>query len=332
MALKWEEETFEFEPDLEEERLEILTQVASMYYEDGLTQNDISDRLGYSRSNISRLLSEARSYGIVEIHVHHFLERSRRLEVQLQETFGLHEVRVLAGKSVPYEQTLRQVGRLAARFVEHKIEADTILGISWGTAIYEVARGIRPAHLPGVKVVQLIGTVGSVDPQTDGPGLVRKIARNFEGEHYTLPAPWLISDESVRDALLKDRHLRETLELANRVTLGVVGVGTSIPNLSAIVRAGYLNYEEAKNLQEAGVAGDVCGLLFDIQGNLVENSLAGYVLGVQADVLRQVPLVAGVACGRVKATAILGALRSKLINSLVTDDTAAQAILDLNNG
>ncbi|MCK4451808.1 MAG: helix-turn-helix domain-containing protein, partial [Anaerolineae bacterium] len=40
-------------------RTELLAQVASLYYEDDLTQAEVARRIGMSRSTISRLLHEA---------------------------------------------------------------------------------------------------------------------------------------------------------------------------------------------------------------------------------------------------------------------------------
>ena len=54
---------------MEEERTDLLTQVAIWYYEEGLNQADIADRIGKSRSMVSRLLDQARDAGIVEVRV-----------------------------------------------------------------------------------------------------------------------------------------------------------------------------------------------------------------------------------------------------------------------
>ena len=46
-----------------------LATVANLYYNSGLTQNQIADMMYTSRSKISRMLSEARELGIVEIRI-----------------------------------------------------------------------------------------------------------------------------------------------------------------------------------------------------------------------------------------------------------------------
>lgn len=315
---------------MDDERIELLARIASMYYEEELTQQQISESLGYSRSCISRLLSEARREGVVEIHVHHPLERTPALEKMLVERFRLREARVLQGDGSAYPQMLRRLGGLAARFLEQNVQERTVLGISWGTALYEVVQALRPRHFPGVRVVQLIGSVSSSEPQVDGMGLARAFARRFEGRHYTLPAPWLVEDKNLRDSLMNDRHLREVLDLASQVDVAVVGVGTVNPALCSLLRAGYLTLEEVHSLQAMGVVGDVCGQHFTIEGVVTDIPVAGYVFGVKVETLRAIPLVVGVAGGRAKASAILGALRAGLVNVLVTDESAAREVLDLS--
>ena len=314
---------------MDDQRFGILARAASLYYEEGMNQNEVAAILGYSRSHISRMLTEARQEGIVEIHVHHPLERVAILEQRLGEQFDLQEVRVLKSNSVPYSQMLRRLGALTALLLSQKITPNSILGISWGTALYEVSNMLQPIDYPEVKVVQLIGSATSRDHQVDGPGLARAFSLQFGGQYYTLAAPWLVGDKQIRDALMKELRLREVLDLIKEVDIALVGIGTVDAKLSSMVRAGYLTFEEADEIQAMGAVGDVCGHHFDIEGNLMEIPLAGYAFGTDAETLRGISLAIGVAGSTVKAPGILGALRSKLVNSLVTDDAAARAVLEI---
>ncbi len=316
--------------DNDDEHTELLADIASMYYEEGLTQEEIALRTQFSRSHISRLLSEAQKRGVVSIHVNHPLARNRAMEAQMQQVFGLKEVRICQNRSEPYETMIQRIGGLAARLIAQQVHENITIGLSWGYALTEVVNAFRPVHLSGARVVQLIGTVGSVDPVTDGPGLVRRFASLLDARAYTLAAPWFIDNKLVRDALLEDRRLRESLAMAEHIDMAIVGIGTINAGLSSIARAGYITPEQARYLASIGIVGDVCGEQFDINGNLMEIPLAGYVFGIDVTLLREVPLVIGVAGGPQKADAILGGLRSGLVNSLVTDESAAVAILDKN--
>jgi DNA-binding transcriptional regulator LsrR (DeoR family) len=166
----------------------------------------------------------------------------------------------------------------------------------------------------------------------DGPGLARAFSRKLDGEYFTLPAPWLVADSRVRAALLEDRRIREILDLAAQVDVALVGIGVTDPSLSSMVRAGYLTVEQGRALQAFGAVGDVCGHNFDLQGRLLDIPLAGYAIGISSETLRGLPRVVGVAGGGAKAPAILGALRCRLVNALVTDDQAARQVLELIQG
>jgi DNA-binding transcriptional regulator LsrR (DeoR family) len=306
---------------------ELLARVASLYYEDDLTQHQISKQLGYSRSAVSRLLSKARQVGIVEIRVNHPLRRNTELEDSLRTRFELNSVHVLARLSTSYERTLRRVGALGARLVEEMVTDGTKLGVSWGTAVYEVAHALRYSYLPEVVVIQLIGAMGTPDPQIDGVELARTYAAEFGGRYRILPAPAIVESPEVRDALLSDRAIKETLEQARNVDFAIVGIGTTDPCMSSLVRAEYLTEKEVKELADAGAVGDVCAIHFDAQGNILDLPIDHRVVGIKAQDLKAIPTTLGIAAGEVKAPAILGALNARLVNSLVTDDSAARSIL-----
>lgn len=49
------------------QHIEELIRVSQMYYDEGLNQSQIAGEIGYSRSSVSRMLTEARETGIVQI-------------------------------------------------------------------------------------------------------------------------------------------------------------------------------------------------------------------------------------------------------------------------
>ena len=82
-------------------------------------------------------------------------------------------------------------------------------------------------------------------------------------------------------------------------------------------------------LKGTNAAGDVIRHYFDAQGQLVSWSGADRLIALSVEQLRHIPTVIGVAVSTAKAAAIVGASRSRLINTLVTDVRTAQAVLDL---
>lgn len=310
---------------------ELLAQVASLYYDQALTQSDVARRVGVSRSTISRLLKEAREEGIVEIVINYPWRTACVLEKELQEHFGIQHVSVLVSQGRSYEEILWGLGNLSARYLESILQPEVILGISWGTAIYQTVRALRPELRLAIKVVQMIGAVGSSDPLIDGPDLARFLANLYGGEYHYLHVPLIVEDAGLVEGLMRESHVQQTLQLARKSDVALVGIGGVAPEVSSMLRAGFLSRAELQQLAEIGAAGDICGRLYDINGTALDVPIDKRIIGIKLDDLRQVKHVVGVAGGEQKARAILGALRGKRITALVTDDMTARRVLRLDD-
>ncbi len=311
-------------------RTELLAQVASLYYEDDLTQAEVARRIGTSRSTISRLLHEARDAGVVEIIIHYPWKTSPEVEHDLSTRFHLRQARVLVGRDRPYEEILRGLGILAARYIESILAEGTILGISWGTAVYSTVRALQPDRRLPITVVQMIGAVGTGDPLIDGPNLARLLANVYGGEYRCLHAPLIVEETHVREMLLQEPRIRETLSLARRADVALVGIGSLVPEVSSLLRAGYLDREALDQLRAQGAVGDVCARHYDAQGHVLDIELNQRIVGVELEAMHSIKQVIGVAGGEAKAEAILGTLRAGHVNVLVTDDAAARKVLALD--
>ena len=203
------------------ERIDLLAQVASLYYEDGLTQAEIARQVDASRSTISRLLQEAREAGIVEITIHYPWKTDPKLEKRLEERFQLRKALVLAARGRVYSEVLRGLGVLAARYIDRALTQDSTLGISWGTAVHSTAQALRPKRRLPITVVQMIGAVGIGDPLIDGPDLARLMADIYRGEYRYLHAPLVVENGQVRQGLLQEPRIQETLSLARKVDIAL---------------------------------------------------------------------------------------------------------------
>ncbi len=315
--------------ELDDKRANLLIQVARLYYEQGLTQEEVSQRVGLSRSNISRLLTEARRRGIVEIRIHHPLSTVASLEKEIKDRFRLKDVHVLWSGTRNPDMVLQGIGALAANRLQRLIHDDMILGMGWGTALYETIHVFRPMPAGGVRVVQMIGGIGAVNPHIDGTELARRLAEALGGQFRYLHAPLIVESAALREALMQERNVREALDLARQADLALVGIGSVHPKVSSLIRAGYLTESELQDIARSGAVGDICSQHFDIHGHICDLELHQRIVGIDLPSLRKVKCVFAVAGWREKAPAILGALRGGFVDILVTDDQAAQEVLRL---
>ena len=308
---------------------ELLAHVASLYYEEDLTQAEIARRIGTSRSTVSRMLQEARDAGIVEIIIHHPWRTVPELERELVRRFHLYQARVLQARGKRYPEVLKGLGVLAARHIDGILTDGMTLGISWGTAVFSTVQALRPKRRLPIRVVQMIGAVGTSDPLIDGPDLARLLANVYGGEYRYLHAPLIVESPQVREALLQEPHIRETLEMARKADLALVGIGSPRPEVSSLLRAGYLDREALARLREQGVVGDICARHYDIHGRILDIPLNRRIVGIEPEDIHTIGQVIGVAGGEPKAEAILGALRGGCVDVLITDDTAVERVLAL---
>lgn len=313
------------------DRLELLAQVATWYYEENLGQGDIAERIGRSRSMVSRLLQEARERGLVEIRVHYPLKTDTELQQRLCEAFDLSEARVLAEPPNQYEELLRRLGELGARSLYQRLHDGIRIGVGWGTALHEIVRAIQESPLQEAVVVQLIGSLGYGDPLVDGPEQARWLAQKLDATHRILHAPLIVENEDIAQALRRERTVAETLALARQVEVALVGIGTVDPPLSSLQRAGYLSESDLMSLKKIGVVGDVVARQLDEQGQPAGDSFNERVIGIDLDHLCAIPTVIGVAGGVVKAPAILAALRGGYIDVLVTDAPTISKVFALHH-
>lgn len=313
--------------ELPPERHELLAKVASLYYEDNLTQVEIAARVGVSRSSVSRLLSEARDMGVVHISIRWPADTTGDLSTQLAQHYPGVEVHVVRAGGRGYTQTVEVLGGVAASLLEDKLKDGDVLGISWHTGVYQVAEAFRAARKLGVKVVQLTGSTGVINPVIDGPDLARWLAQILGGQYHYIPAPLIVDSPSTRNALLKDRTISERLEMAYQCNMALVGIGTVFPPLCNLYQLGYLTESQLDDIVEQGGVGEILTYFYDIEGKVLPLPIHERTIGLPLERLRDVPTVIGVAAGKEQAQAIVGALRGGYITCLVIDDEAANKVL-----
>lgn len=314
---------------MSEENLTYLAQIASWYYEEDLPQNEIAERIGRSRSMVSRLLQEARDLGLVEIRVRHPLKRDTVIEEQLQETFELKQAYVLAQPPADYKLILQRLGALGAQHLKEYLNDGVCVGISWGTAVHAVVQAMTDFPLQGATVVQIIGALGYGDPMVDGPELARWLAQKLSASYRYLHAPLIVQDEALARALKQERSIAATIQRAGAVDVALVGIGSLDIATSSLQRAGYLDELTLRALQARGARGDILARPIDAEGRPLNLDLARRTIGLDLDTLRTIPTVIAVAGGAAKAPAILAALRGRYPDVLVTDATTATTVLEM---
>jgi DNA-binding transcriptional regulator LsrR (DeoR family) len=304
---------------------ETLVRVSRLYYELGETQGRIAEVVGVTRPQVSKLLKQARERGIVEIRIHDGTPVASPAADELRDRFGLRDVRLAPSLAGPEDLSRRAVGRLAAQVLQAAIRDGSVVGVGDGASIATLADAVPDAMSPvAATIVPLCGGYWQGGPAREP---FRRIAEALGASAHGLLAPGLVDDAPTKAALVRHAGIRSVLELWERLDVAVFGIGGPGWNEAS------LGPELFEELRAKQAVGEVLIAPFDLDGQWVaREALIGRTIALEASELRHVPVSIGVAAGLSKVEPILGALRAGVVNTLVTDVDAAEAVLALDAG
>ncbi len=301
---------------------ELLARVAWCYYHDGLTQNDIGERLGLPRLKISRLLEKGRQSGVIRVQINSRYEGCLALETALAQRFGLRLARVLPALNTPPMNTRLGIG--AAQSLMGVLEPGQLLAVGFGEATMSCLQ-----HLSGFissQQIRLVTLSGGVGPYMTGIGQLDAAC-----SVSIIPAPLRVSSPEVAEILKRESSVRDVLLAASAADVAVVGIGSVSQKRDAtILRSGYISEGEQLMYARKGAVGDILGYFLQADGEQVDDlPIHRELLGISLNELAQLPTIVGVAGGEEKADAIYAALCGRRINGLVTEEATARAVLAL---
>ena len=307
----------------------LLTRAASLYYREGLTQQEVARRIGFSRQTISRMLQQAQDLGIVRIEIRSPAAEVEALARRLEETFGLSEAVVVVPDSPGDLEARRAVGTAAAGLLGRRIHPGMVLGLGWSTTVMEMVQHLSALDGRETRIVQLDGGVPHGQHSNETADIVYRAALALDAQTAALMTPLYVDTTDIRDALVSDSQIREALALARRCDAAFFGIG-AVSRRSNLYATGYLADDLIDELLAEGAVGEILGRFFDKDGTPCGLSLSARTIGLELEALAQLPFRCMVAFGDAKIKAISGGLRGHYANVVVTDETTALALLSCN--
>jgi len=310
------------------EDAELLASIADDYYLKGFTQDRIASTYLISRSYVSRLVRRARDLGIVEIHIKHPVARLQRLETAVRQRFALREAVVVACPPGDDANSLVPAGQEGARLIAELVRPGETIAVAYGTGVRSVLDALRPNIVRAGHVVPLFG--GSLVPtEINTTTLVVTAGRLLGASYDLLHAPWIVETPQLARALREQPEVAAVLARAAAADIAVVGIGAIGSGSSALLfNNAYLNEAELSELAVQGAVGDIAARIYDRAGRPCQLSFNARIIGPDLPMVRRIPTIVGVAVGRQKGPSILAALRGGLLDVLVTDGDAAEAVLE----
>lgn len=302
--------------------------VAKMYYEVGMSQEEIAEKEMISKSTVSRLVKKAVDNGFVTFTINYPIQSVEELEEELKSAFNLKKAFLAPVIVDDNELIKRDVCKALGLDLSRLVQDDDIIGISWGTTMECISSYLPRMNKKGIRVTQLNGGVAKNVKPTKSSTIIEKFTEAFDGIGYILPVPAIVDNSNIAKVFESDSQIKQVFDLIEKGRIAVFSIG-HMSSDSVLWEAGYFNQQEYEELQKTGAVGDICSRYFDIYGKVVDQNLNSRTVGVSLDTLKDKEYSIGVAVGDHKAKAILGALKGGYINTLYTDEKTARTILDI---
>nr|WP_105428527.1 MULTISPECIES: sugar-binding transcriptional regulator [Neorhizobium] len=302
---------------------------AWLYYNQGLTQKDVAERLGLSRSTVIRLLDEAMKRSEVQIWISEGIDTCVELAIRLEKAYGLDEAVVVpAPRDNSAAALASSVGLALGQFLSEVVQDDMTIGVGWGRTMTASLGSFRPPRRRNCKVVSLLGGIVAVH-QTNPIDYTWRFAGQLGAECYMFLAPLLVDSVKTKRALIEECGLKTIYDLAENLDLAVVSCGDIGPH-STSLSEGFISKAELDRLIAAGCVCDTMFNFLDEEGRSVDQKLNERVMSVDLDTLKKARHIVLSSGGAHRAVAIRATIRRIGCHTLITDETAAKELLRLN--
>lgn len=316
---------------MDEKRFKLI-EVAKAYFLESHTQAEIAQQLGISRSQVSRYLTEARDQGIVQIRIIDETSQTSDINQVLEKRYPhLKHILITPIFEQAPEIIRANIGRYAANFLVETLQPGQQVTLGCGRTLEAMVRALPERKITGISVIQAMGNLGHEAHKIDYNEIARVAAEKLGGKVHYLSAPAIlgIGSGSAKEFLRTNPMLADALAIANEADIFLFGIG-SIESDLVYTRFGLIQEHELQELK-GKVVGDICGRFFDIHGHEISSAFEQRLIGINLKSIRDAKYAIALAGGADKAAPLLGAIRGKWINGLISDEQTVHSILALDD-
>ncbi len=296
-----------------------------LYYKDGFSQIEICDQLGISRATVSRLLKAGRDRNIVRIELDNpDSVMYGELERKLESVFDLKEILIVDELDIgnKYEH-IKKVNEEALSYFSRTFQDQDYIGVSMGHTLYDLANTNLMVEDIDCTFVPVVGGVGMKQLSSQNyhsNEIAQSFAKKFNASAVQFFSPAIFNNIEVMKGLKEEQPVQEVTSLFKRLNAVIMGIGSMDAPASTLVHSGYISQDLYSEFQKQGAVGDIMLRFFDEQGDSSKfKAFNDRVMGISDQELMCIENRIAIAVGEDKSRAVLGALRGRKINVLITD-------------
>ena len=302
-----------------------LYKIARLYYFDNFTQEEISKKLGISRSKVSRFLDKARAEKIIEIKLNYPEENYDKKETLIESKFGIREC-IIVPSFDSQEEVFKNIAGELSMLLQRILKNGDYVGINWGNTLKEVVARLHFPKKININVVPMMGGLGKIDTGMQTNLIASNLAEKFGGISYQIHFPAFLDSKNLKEMISDDSNVREIFDLSDKINTAILGMSATTEN-STLIRMGIFTIKDIAYLKSLGIVGDINLNWVNSKGDFVPNDIFDRTLNIPFEKLRKIRNVIGIAFGNHKIKIIRALLLSRLINIFITDQDTAKRLV-----
>jgi len=306
-----------------------ILRISKMYYELNMSQVEIAEKEGISKSSVSRLLKEARNIGLIEIRIKESVISYSSLEKELIDRFPIRRAVIIpdlvGNRQVLLQDVCAALAEDLPRFLKKQQHPRDSLGPHSCRAGQTIAGHQKTGDFRHPIVRRFFRAVyesGALD-------ILKRFVDFTGGTGYQIPAPAMVDQAFIADAIKQDRQVKQILDMAERCDTAVFSVG-NLERPSVLYEMGVITEKDYMDIRKRGGVGDCCGHFIDKNGEVLDPEMDKRVIAAPLSVIKNIKNKLLVAVGKEKTDVISAALRGGLADSLYIDAPTAQEIVKRN--
>ena len=296
----------------------LMAEVAMLYYKKGLTQQEIAVTLNITRQTVSKLLTSASTEGIVEIKIHNPESEKKELEESFLNKWG---VKAVISSVSADNDALRSLSttEVAIQYALPILQKGNLkIALSWGRNVQSFIKQFPSTTTVGNEVFPLFGSTEHEQSYFLPNELAREFASKLDAKVKYAWFPYNPENDGDCELFKRTAYYSSMQKYWNNIDVAILGIG----NNTAFK---LLNPTYFKN-NNGLVVGDIATHFFNLDGKIINDNEK--TLRVSVNELKNAKEKIAIAYGNDKVEAIVGALKTGLINTLITDEYTAKLIMN----
>ena len=281
-----------------QEKQKRMAYIARRYYLEDQKQSDIARELGISRPLVSRILSEARELGVVEITIHDPEAETAGLLERLRQT-GAIQGGILVEDGEDNDATNQLLSKGAVELLQQL--GTRRLGVGWGYLIGQLVTWLEKHPQPDSPITDICPLVGNASIPArnyQSNENVRLMAQQLGATPHFLYLPALPESLEEKQLLCSTEIYRRIDQEWQQLDTALVNLGDypSSPDFASLVRYGNL-------LQQQHACGRMLVYYYNEAGTVIQSE-QDFAIQIPMETLKRCPRIIGVCSANTSVKAL----------------------------